>query len=282
MSIRPDQVGTRVEGHPYEVTAEEIVAFALATNDRNPRYLAAEIAPPIYALNPVLEPMVAAKSAVTKEFGFHGEHEIRFHRPIRAGMRLKAVASVAGVRGRSSGVAIYVTIATHDGEGALVNEQGFISFVSNAVVSESRGEEPPRYALPGDIDSRSPAVRVDYAMDPDQTRRYAAASHDHDAYTVDEAVARKMGFPTLLVHGMCTFAFAARAIVNEMCGGDPERLTRIAVRLSRPVYLVPEQRLTTSIWPLGSGVSGDMSCAYTVIDAAGETVMTNGYAEVRA
>ena len=121
-------------------------------------------------------------------------------------------------------------------------------------------------------------------MDPYQTQRYADASDDHDAYTLDEKVARSMGFPTLLVHGMCTFAFAARALVECACGGAPRRLRRLAVRLSRPVFLYPDQCIDTRIWRLPPDRDRDRaamaSFVYQSRDRDDAVVLTNGLAEV--
>ena len=118
-------------------------------------------------------------------------------------------------------------------------------------------------------------------VDPDQTRRFAAAADDWDAYTLDEAVARSMGFPTIIVHGTCTMAFAARAVVETGCGGDSRRLRRFAARLSRPLLLVPGQTLTTRIWPAGER-DGRQLHGFDAIDKEGTLMIKNGLAEVDA
>jgi acyl dehydratase len=272
-------VGRTVDGPAYTAAAADIVAFAEATNDENPRHLAGEVAPPIYALNPVLKTMVEAKLQVTTQFGFHGEHDIRFHMPIRPGMVLHPSATVIGVQGRSTGVSIVVRIVTRDAGGALVNEQYFVSFVPRRSLSENRGEAAPDHRMPEGLDRQPPASRHDFAMDPDQTRRYARASNDFDAYTLDLDVARSMGFPNVLVHGMCTFAFAGRAVVSACCGSDSTRLRRLAVRLSRPVYLVPGQTISTLLWT-GKDGQGARRHWFKSLDRDGETVISNGLAEV--
>lgn len=272
-------IGRRLQGPAYPVTAAGIAAFAAATNDENPRHLAGEVAPPVFALNPILKTMVAAKLQVTPQFGFHGEHDIWFHAPIRPGMVLHPEAGVIGVHARSTGVSIAVKVTTRDWDGTLVNEQYFVSFVPQRSVSGSLGEAAPDHRMPEALEGRPPASRHDFAMDPDQTQRYARASDDFDAYTLDEGVARSMGFPNVLVHGMCTFAFAGRAVVAACCGGDSTRLRRLAARLSRPVYLVPDQRISTLAWS-GEPRDGLGRHWYKSLDREGETVIANGLAEV--
>jgi acyl dehydratase len=89
-----------VSAAPYLVTSERIVAYAHATNDSHPQHLSGKLAPPSFAIIPILQTMVAAKNLVTPAFGFHGEHDFWFHRPIRPGMRLISQARVHGVQQR--------------------------------------------------------------------------------------------------------------------------------------------------------------------------------------
>jgi acyl dehydratase len=277
--LDPAAVGQLVKGPGYAVTAEEIAAFARATNDESEASLAGEIASPIYALNPVLKIMVVAKKKGYPGFAFHGEHDIIFHRPICAGMTVFPIAEVVGVHKRSTGATITTKIISNDSSGVLLNEQHFVSFVSGASVPENCGVAAPLHDFrTGETDGK-PLYVARYSMDADQTRRYADASNDHDAYTVDLEVARGMGFPALLVHGMCTFAFSSRAIVGYLCGGAPERLRRLAVRLSRPVYLVPGQRIVTRIWRKAAGRG---MYAFDAQDKDGNVVLTNGFAEVHS
>jgi acyl dehydratase len=59
------------------------------------------------------------------------------------------------------------------------------------------------------------------------------------------------GFPKPILHGLCTYGFAGRALLGELAGGDAAKLTAIAARFSSPVF--PGETLTTSIWRTGSG-----------------------------
>jgi acyl dehydratase len=85
-----------------------------------------------------------------------------------------------------------------------------------------------------------------------------------------------MGFPTIIVHGTCTMAFAARAVVDEVCAGDSRRLERFAARLTRPLLLVPGQALTTRTW----AAEDDRFIGFDAIDHEGTPMIKNGWAEV--
>ena len=206
------RVGVRVESPVIQITAEDTRRFAAATNDENPR--AARRTRSRHRCtrwSRCSRRWCAAKNAVT-----HGLRVPRRARPDRAraaaspGLSVRVDATVVGVRQRSAGVATVVHIETRSAAGALLNEQYFTSFVSGGrVAASSRARRA--VARPPQPAARRRARAVTLALDPDQTRRFAAAADDWDAYTLDEAVARSMGFPTIIVHGTCTMAFAARA-----------------------------------------------------------------------
>ena len=65
---------------------------------------------------------------------------------------------------------------------------------------------------------------------------YARASGDHNPIHQDEAVARSVGLPGVIAHGMYTLA--ARYVDEEL--GEPGRIARIGAKFTRPV-VVPEE-----------------------------------------
>lgn len=270
------RVGVPVRSLHIAITAEDTRRFAEATNDDNPDLLAGRLAPPLFALVPVLKTMVAAKNAVSSAFAFHGEHDLIVHEPLMPGTSVGVTATVVGVLQRSAGVATVVRIETRTTGGALVNEQFFTAFVSGGRVAEPAGEGAPGHPAPT---PERPVAELTFPLDPDQTQRFAAAADDWDAYTLDEEVARSMGFPTIIVHGTCTMTFAARAVVAATCEGDTRRLKRFAARLSAPLLLVPEQALTTRIWSAGER-DGRRVYGFESINREGTTMIKNGWAEV--
>ena len=56
-----------------------------------------------------------------------------------------------------------------------------------------------------------------------------------------------------ILHGLCTYGVAGRAIVKACCGGDPAKLKSIQVRFSSPVF--PGETIRTEIWRDGGQVS---------------------------
>ena len=74
---------------------------------------------------------------------------------------------------------------------------------------------------------------------------------DNNPLHADPAVSTAAGFPRPILHGLCTYAVAARAIVEGYCDGDGSRLTGLDVRFSSPVF--PGETLTVDMWRDGPG-----------------------------
>lgn len=271
------KVGMPVACEGFVVTKEAVQAYAEATNDTHPAFLDGAVAPPVFATVPIIRFMAAAKRAVSPAFTFHGEHDLVLNRQLEPGMHVTGEAQVIGVRSRSTGVAIYVRGMTRLAGGEVLNEQYMTSFLPGATCERDVGHEPPPIAARAPSLDREPDATAVYAMDDDQTARFADASGDRDRYTVDESYAKSMGFETRVVHGLCTMAFTSRAVIEHLCGGDPARLERLAVRFSRPLYLAAGQRVVTRIWKDPT----DLGCAYEALDADERPVITNGIAAAR-
>ena len=63
---------------------------------------------------------------------------------------------------------------------------------------------------------------------------YAAASGDFNTIHLDPEVGKQAGLGGVILHGMCTTAWAVEAVVNHL--GDPGALKKVRVRFSRPVF----------------------------------------------
>ena len=63
--------------------------------------------------------------------------------------------------------------------------------------------------------------------------RYAGAAGDFNVIHWNERVARSVGLPDVIAHGMFTMALAARVVTDWV--GDPARVVEYGVRFTRPV-----------------------------------------------
>ncbi|MCW2707149.1 MAG: hypothetical protein QOJ48_2450 [Frankiales bacterium] len=65
--------------------------------------------------------------------------------------------------------------------------------------------------------------------------RYAGASGDFNIIHWNERVAKSVGLPNVIAHGMLTMATAGRVVTDWV--GDPGKVVRYGVRFSRPVVV---------------------------------------------
>jgi acyl dehydratase len=65
--------------------------------------------------------------------------------------------------------------------------------------------------------------------------RYAGASMDFNPIHWNEALAREVGLPDVIGHGMLTMALAGRVVTEWV--GDPGALLEYGVRFTRPVVV---------------------------------------------
>ncbi|HXC41071.1 MAG TPA: MaoC/PaaZ C-terminal domain-containing protein, partial [Burkholderiales bacterium] len=55
-----------------------------------------------------------------------------------------------------------------------------------------------------------------------------------------------------ILHGLCTYGVAGRAILKAICGYDPTKLTGVSARFSSPVY--PGETIRTEMYRDGKRV----------------------------
>jgi len=278
-----DRLGEFSEPREFEVTKERVIAYAEATNDEHPRHRSGELVPPVFAIVPVLESLMPAIAGLVPSEIFmtvvHGEQDFRFHQPILPGQTLVSRAGAVGVHGASSGVQVVVKGITETRAGELVVEQYMTAFFRGAQLDVSEGEPLTEHAFPPELRGTVPFASVTQGYDPDTTQRYSVASGDPMPIHLDDAFAKSMGLPGIIVHGLCTMAYTSRVVVGSTCSDDPERLKRLAVRFARIVQ--PSEKVTTSVWDAGSTADGARRIAYETVSDNGSVAIKDGLAEVK-
>jgi len=257
------------------LTAEACRAFAHATDDDNPVYGSGKLAPPMavvlasvpLGVRVVLSDQGVIGDAVRLSRLLHLEEDIRWCRPLCIGDRLLATPRLVASEQSPSGELIVVACEVRDATGALVVESA-----SRVLVRERRPRGLSREATQPGID-HGIDFTVNWTVAEDQSIRYADAAGDANPIHVDDDAARAAGFSGKVLHGMCTMAFAQRAVVDSGLAGDPTRLRRLRVRFTKPVYMGHQLALTG--WRGADGAIG-----FEVRNQRGRQVIQDGIAEV--
>ncbi|MCU1594733.1 MAG: dehydratase [Frankiales bacterium] len=75
--------------------------------------------------------------------------------------------------------------------------------------------------------------------------KYAGASGDFNVIHWNERVAKSVGLPNVIAHGMLTMATAGRVVTDWV--GDPGRVVSYGVRFSRPVVVEDDDKGATLV-----------------------------------
>lgn len=107
-----------------------------------------------------------------------------------------------------------------------------------------------------------------YGVTRADLRAYADASGDPNPIHLDEDVAKSVGLPDVIAHGMFTMALAARYVDEQL--GEPGRIAEIGCRFTKPV-VVPVGGTSVEI----QGTWKDERTISLSVTCAGEAVLGN-------
>lgn len=181
----------------------------------------------------------------------HGSQEVRLSAPLPPAGALSVVAEVADIQDKGEGKNAIIMLRARGSDpatGTLIAET-----LTTLVIRGDGGfgGQPGQRPAAPEIPDREPDARIALPTREDQALLYRL-SGDRNPLHSDPWFAQTLaGFPKPILHGLCTYGFAGRALLGELAGGDASKLTAIAARFSSPVF--PGETLTTSIWRTGAG-----------------------------
>lgn len=203
----------------------------------------------------------------------HGEQRSVWHKPLKTEAVLTGKTHISHVidKGADKGALVIAERNMYDEDNALVATIRQSTFC-RADGGFGQGDAAPE-PLP-----RVPQRAVDIAFEvktaPNSAILYRLNA-DPNPLHIDPEIARAAGFERPILHGLCTYGHAARAILHTCCDEDPGRLYRFDARFSAPVY--PGDTLACEIWREGT------KAVHFQVRAKERdvVVLSNGYAELR-
>lgn len=182
----------------------------------------------------------------------HGEQRITLHKPLKPAGRIKSKIRVKDAfdKGPGRGAIILVENTIRD---AATNET-LVTLLSTVFARGDGGFGGPAGAgpAPHKIPERLPDLGVTAKTLPHQALFYRLCG-DRNPLHADPAFAKAAGFPRPILHGLCTYGHAVRAVVKAACDHDPARVAHIEARFTAPVF--PGETIHTEIWRDGNIVS---------------------------
>lgn len=109
--------------------------------------------------------------------------------------------------------------------------------------------------------------------------RYAAASGDQNPIHQDESVARSVGLPGVIAHGMLTLGLVARAVAEWTDGAE---VVEIGCRFTNPVVVPAEDAATVTVAATVKSVDEGLATLALEVTSEGQKVLGMPRAVVRA
>ncbi len=277
MAIKLDLVGKKSDATPFTYTWKDTVLYALGVGakvdeldflyeGRGPKVL------PTFAV----VPSFAALISVAGDLGanpmmiLHGEQKVILHRPIPANAKLSTSSEVKGIYDKGKGALVVVEAKTVDEKGEGVFDNVFSIFVRGE--GGFGGERGPEAAKADPPAGKAPDFEVVESTTKEQALLYRL-SGDVNPLHADPNMAKFGGFDRPILHGLCTFGHAGRAVLKGACGGDPNKLKSFGARFAGVVF--PGDTLTTRGWK-----TDGKSYVVTTTTQEGKVVLSNAIAEV--
>ncbi len=201
------------------------------------------------ALKLVFEMAKKGETAPGLNYGFdrilHGEQYTEVKRPLPPHAKLTHKAKVKDIFDKGKGAVVVTAITSYDESGNELVYNELTTFVRGAGGwGGDRGPSAEKNVAP----DRKPDAVVTEKISEGQALLYRL-SGDINPLHVDPAFAKAFGFEKPILHGLCTFGFAARHVIKEMAKNDPRYFKSIQVRFSDSVF--PGETLVTEMWKEG-------------------------------
>jgi len=95
------------------------------------------------------------------------------------------------------------------------------------------GERGPSSAGVNQPPATEPDAVIEYKTLPQQGALYRLTG-DRVPLHIDPEFAKMAGYDKPFMHGLCTYGFVTRAIIERGCAGNPENLCRLRRTIRRP------------------------------------------------
>ena len=182
----------------------------------------------------------------------HSEQRMQLYRPLPAAADLLINKRVVDAFDRGPKLGALILL---EAEGRLARDDTVLFTMGCTIVARGDGgfggpkgkgippHRPPR---------REPDLSCDITTRKDQALLYRLTG-DRNPLHADPVAARAVGFDRPILHGLCTFGVACKAILQTICDYDYTLVREFDARFSAPV--LPGDTITTDMWQEGNVVS---------------------------
>ena len=277
MPVNLSAVGKKLGSVTHSYTERDVMLYALGvgcgtdelqfTYERDLKVL------PTFAVIPSFPAMMNLGGAmdVNPAMVLHGEQRIELHADIPTSGTITTTPTIKAIYDKVKGAVVVVETESVDQKGKLLFRNTSSIFVrGEGGFGGDRGPSGARNVPP----DRKPDKSISTKTLPQQALIYRL-SGDMNPLHADPDFAKMGGFDRPILHGLCTYGIAGRAVLAAWCDNDPKRLKSFEVRFSGVVF--PGETITTDMWQVERG-----KVALTAKTERGEAVLSGAAAEIAA
>jgi acyl dehydratase len=204
------------------------------------------------------------------KFVLDGERYLEVLRPIPPTPSTFQIRSkLVGVHPKPKGALVETIAEVVDSSGVV-----YVRIVSGTFVVGAKdvADSGTTYSQAVETPKRAPDAVQEMRTSPTQAHLYRL-SGDYNPLHIDPTMAQMNGFPQPILHGLCTFGHAARAVLKSFAESNPQRFRAIRCRFASPV--TPGDTLVTEMWK-----EGDRIIYVTKVKETGKVVINNAYVDL--
>ncbi|MCY4019511.1 MAG: MaoC/PaaZ C-terminal domain-containing protein [Chloroflexi bacterium] len=173
----------------------------------------------------------------------HGEQYLELLRPLPVRGTVRTSLSISQIYDKGSGMLLTIDGESADKAGEAFAFSRWSVFIRG--LGDYGGDRGPSSKM------EPPKTAPDIVHQERTSERQALLyrlSGDSNPLHADPQMAAIGNYDKPILHGLCTYGFAARAILKHCCANEPLRLRSIGARFSQHVF--PGETLQTEIWSL--------------------------------
>ena len=243
-------IGTRTEPIVFTYTWKDVVLYniGVGATEKDLAFVY-ENAPgglkviPSFCVVPAIRAFPYLGENLEWSLMLHGEHHIRLSRPLEPEGKIIQVGEVMNIYDKGKGAVYQIRIKgwTENNED-LFEIEWSIFYLGAGGFGGDPGPRAEKIIPPEGI---KPDFSISEKVADNQAIIYRL-SGDLNPLHLDPNAAQRGGFDRPILHGLCTYGFAVRAIIKKLLDGNVARLKEFNARFSDTVY--PGDTLTTQGW----------------------------------
>ncbi len=175
----------------------------------------------------------------------HGRQEVTVHRPIPVAGSATTRTRISDIYDKGKAAVIIQEWETVDADGTPLwtTRSGIFAHGEGGF----GGERGPSEKI--EVPEREPDHVVESPILPQQALLYRLCG-DRNPLHADPEFAKAAGFDVPILHGLCSYGVACKAVVDAALDGDTSRVASFGVRFAG--VLLPGETLRTRIWRDGA------------------------------